>query len=68
MGRHSLKLDTPDNIRKSLERLANMVYRGEIERERANSIAVMCNTILGSIRTDEQEKKILELEKILREP
>lgn len=68
MGKHALRLDTPENIRRSLERLANMVYKGEIERERANSIAVMCNTILGSIRTDEQEKKIAELEAILREP
>lgn len=65
MGRHCLKLDTPTNIRRSLERLANMVYKGEIDRERANSITVMCNAILGSIRVDEQEKKIAELERIL---
>lgn len=60
-----LKLDTPSNIRKSLTKVANMVANGEIPAGQANSIVVACNSILGSIRTDEQEKKIKELQKIL---
>ena len=63
MAKRNLKLDTPDNIRKALAKIANMTYKGET----ANSITVTCNAILSGIRTDEQDKKIAELEQILNE-
>ena len=62
-----LRLDSPSNIRKSLAKVTNMVANGEIPTAQANSIIVGCNAILGCIRTDEQEKKIKELETILEE-
>ena len=67
MARRNLKLDTPDNIRKALAKVANMTYKGELDPKTANSITATCNAILGGIRTDEQEKKIAELEQILNE-
>ena len=67
MAKRNLKLDTPDNIRKALAKVANMTYKGEIDIKTANSITATCNVILSGIRTDEQEKKITELEKILNE-
>ncbi len=63
--RKNLKLSTPEDVRKALSRIANMVINGELEAKDANSITLICNGILGSIRTDEQEKKIRELEEIL---
>ena len=57
MARRNLKLDTPDNIRKALAKVANMVYKGELDTKIVNSF----------IRTDEQEKKIAELERIINE-
>lgn len=67
MAKRNLKLDTPDNIRKALAKVANMTYKGELDTKTANSIILACNAILSGIRTDEQEKKIAELEKILNE-
>lgn len=65
--RKSLKLDTPQAVRKALSRVANMVLNGELDTKTANSIILACNAILSSIRTDEQDKKIMELEQILNE-
>ena len=67
MARRNLKLDTPDNIRKALAKVANMTYNGELDTKIANSFILACNAILSGIRTDEQEKKLLELEKIINE-
>lgn len=67
MAKRNLKLDTPDNIRKALAKVANMTYKGEIDTKTANSITATCNVILSGIRVDDQEKKIAELERILNE-
>lgn len=67
MARRNLKLDTPDNIRKALAKVANMTYKGELDTKIANSFILACNAILSGIRTDEQEKKLFELEKIINE-
>lgn len=67
MAKRNLKLDTPDNIRKALAKVANMTYKGELDAKTANSITATCNVILSGIRTDEQDKKIAELEQILNE-
>ena len=44
-----------------------MTYKGELDTKTANSIILACNAILSGIRTDEQEKKLIELERILSE-
>ncbi len=63
--RVKLKLDTPSNVRKSLSKVTNMVINGELPTGQANTIILACNAILGSIRADEQEKKIKELEELI---
>lgn len=62
-----LRLDTPSNIRKSLSKVANMVLNGEIDTKTANTLTIVCNALLSSIRIDEQEKRIDELEVLLEE-
>lgn len=42
-----------------------MVVNGEIDVKTANTIILGCNAVLSSIRTDDQQRKIDELEKIL---
>ena len=44
-----------------------MVLNGELDPKRANAIILACNAILSSIRTDEQGKKMSELEELLAE-
>ena len=65
--RKRLKLSSPYEVRKALSRIANMTLNGEIDTKTANSIILACNAILGGIRTDEQQKKIDELEEIMLE-
>jgi len=50
-----------------LTRVSNMVLNGQLDPKRANTIIYASNAILGSIRADEQQKKIDELEQLLRE-
>lgn len=62
-----MKLATPSDIRKALSKVANMVLNGEIGTKTANTLTVVCNALLSSIRTDEQEKRIEELEMLLEQ-
>jgi hypothetical protein len=61
-----LKLNTPMEVRRTLVRVSNMVANGEIDSKRGNTIILACNAVLGAIRIDEQQKKIEELEQILK--
>ncbi|CUO04837.1 hypothetical protein EAI89_05565 [Eubacterium sp. am_0171] len=60
-----LRMGTPTEIKRTLARVANMALNGEIDTKTANTIILACNAILGAIRTDEQQKKIDELEVLL---
>lgn len=62
-----LKLSTPTEVRKALNRLANMILNGQIDPKSANAIIYACNVVLGAIRTDEQEKRLDELTAILKQ-
>ncbi|WP_229421650.1 hypothetical protein [Massiliimalia timonensis] len=42
-----------------------MVLNNELDSKAANTIILACNAILGAIRTDEQERRLCELEKML---
>lgn len=60
-----LRMGTPTEVRRTLARVANMALNGEIDTKMANTIILACNAILGAIRTDEQQRKIDQLEQIL---
>jgi len=53
-------------VRKALSRIANMVLNGELDAKAANTIIYACNVVLGAIRTDEQEKRLDELEQLMK--
>ncbi|MCD8116869.1 MAG: hypothetical protein LUE21_07105 [Oscillospiraceae bacterium] len=65
MARRPLRMDSPHNIRLSITKVANEVRDGRLSPSQANAIICAANAILSSIRTDEQRRKIQELEKIL---
>ncbi|WP_313341136.1 hypothetical protein [Lacrimispora sp.] len=65
MARVTLKTRTATEVRRTLSRVANMVVNGEMDNKTANTIILACNAILSAIRTDDQQKKIDELERIL---
>lgn len=60
-----LRMGTTTEIKRTLARVANMALNGDIDTKTANTIILACNAILGTIRTDEQQKKIDELELLL---
>lgn len=62
-----LRTKTATEVRRTLSRVINMVVSGEMDNKTANTIILACNAILSAIRTDEQQKKIDELERILNE-
>lgn len=60
-----LKTRTATEVRRTLSRVMNMVANEAMDNKTANTIILGCNAVLSAIRTDEQQKKIDELEKIL---
>lgn len=60
-------MKTPTEVRRTLARVANMALNNEIDTKTANTIILACNAVLSAIRTDEQQKKIDELEELLNE-
>lgn len=67
MAKIRFKTNTATDVRRTLSRVINMVANGEMDNKTGNTIIVGCNAVLSSLRTDEQQKHIDELEKILEE-
>lgn len=57
--RKRLKLSNPREVRKALNRIANMVINKELDNKSANTLVYVCNAILGSFnKIDELEGDI----------
>lgn len=62
-----MKMSTPEEVRRAISRIANMVLNKEIEAKEANTLLYACNAALSAVRTDEYRRKVEELEAILME-
>ncbi|MGI6014229.1 MAG: hypothetical protein ACOX7K_08120 [Oscillospiraceae bacterium] len=62
-----MKLTTSREVRRAINRIANMLLNGEIDAKTANAILYGCNICLGAIRVDDQQAKLDELERIVEE-
>ena len=62
-----LRLSTPSDIRKTLARVTNMIANNEIDTKKANTIIYSCNSILNSIRVDELERQVQDLEDLIND-
>ena len=62
-----LRLRTATDVRRFLQRVAVAAINGELDPKVGNMIVSLCNAVLNSIRIDEQEKKLDELERIIEE-
>ena len=67
MAQIRLKTRTATEVRRTLSRIMNMVVNGEIDNKTANTIILGCNAVLSALRTDEQQKKLDDLERMLNE-
>lgn len=50
-----------------MNRIANMLLNGDIDSKTANAILYACNVCLGAIRVDDQQAKLNELERLVKE-
>ena len=62
-----LKMSTPREIRRTINRISNMLLNGELDPKTANALLYGCNVCLGAIRTDEQQARLDDLEKLVEE-
>lgn len=67
MAKKRLKMTTSREVRRTVNRINNMLLNGEIDAKTANALLYGCNVALGAIRVDDQQAKIDELEKIVEE-
>ena len=67
MAKKRLKMSTSREVRRAVNRIANMLLNGEIDAKTANAILYAANVTLGAMRTDEQQAKLDELERIVEE-
>jgi len=67
MAKRALRANSPSAVRASLVKVANEVRTGELTPQQGNSITASLNVILSSMRIDEQDRKIAELETILND-
>lgn len=65
--RKTMKLATPEDIRRAISRIANMLLNGEIDAGTAKALVYACNSALSAVRTDEYKNKVEELELLLME-
>lgn len=61
-----LKMTTSREVRRAVNRVANMVLNGELSAKDANAILYAANVTLGAIRVDDQQAKLEELERMVK--
>lgn len=67
MEKKRLKMGTSREVRRTINRINNMLLNGEIDAKTANALIYGCNAALGAIRVDDQQSKLDELEKLIKE-
>lgn len=67
MAKKRLKMSTPKEARQAANRIANMLLNKELDAKTANAILYAINVTLDSIRVDEQQRKLDELEQMVEE-
>lgn len=60
--KRSLKLSTPKEVRAALAKIVNEVRAGDLSPQVGNCLIVGCNAILGALRADVMDLKLMELE------
>ena len=62
-----LKMSSSREVRRTVNRIANMLLNGDIDPKTANAIMYACSISLNAIRVDEQQTKLDELERLVEE-
>ena len=62
-----LRMGTSKEIRRTLNRISNMMLNGTLDAKTGNALIYAANVCLGAIRVDDQEARIDELERLMEE-
>lgn len=62
-----LNMSNSREVRRTVNRISNMLLNGTIDPKMANAILYGCNVCLSAIRTDDQGVKLVELERQIKE-
>ena len=60
-------MSTSTEVRRAVNKICNMLLNDEIDAKTANGLLYGCNVCLGAIRIDDQQVKLNELEKQIKE-
>ena len=67
MPKKRLKMGSSTEVRRTVNRITNMLLNGEIDAKTANALLYGCNVCLGAIRVDDQQAQLNELERMVTE-
>ena len=67
MAKKRLRMRNSTELKRTVNKIANLLLNGEIDPKTGNALLYACNVAAGIGRIDEQQKKLDELEKTIRE-
>lgn len=67
MAKKRLRMRNSTELKRTVNKIANLLLNGEIDPKTGNALLYACNVAAGIVRIDEQQKKLDELEKTIRE-
>ena len=67
MGKKRLRMGTSTEVRRAVNKINNMLLNNEISATTANALLYGCKVCLGAIRVDDQQAKLNELERAIKE-
>ena len=67
MAKKRLRMGTSTEVRRAVNKINNMLLNGEVDAKTANALLYGCNVGLGAIRVDDQQAKLNELERAIKE-
>ncbi len=67
MAKKRLKMTDSREIRRAINRISNMLLNDELDPKVGNAILYACNISLSAVRVDDQQRKLEELERLVKE-
>ena len=67
MAKKRLKMTDSREIRRAINRISNMLLNDELDPKVGNAILYAYNISLSAVRVDDQQRKLEELERLVKE-
>lgn len=67
MAKKRLRMNSATELKRTANKIANLLLNGEIDAKTANALLYSCNVVAGILRIDEQQRKLDELERLVKD-